>query len=140
MEGSAAAEQRHGGKSRRRSVVPRWGQPAAGLSRYYERETVSSLKPEACPQGTCHPGATVLHALRRLRDVPPKPSLNQCVSVFISGLGIEGEQPNSRRLKPVLRTGYTVDAYRPSNEFSTAASEQKRWDVANKNHYPDIQS
>jgi len=30
---------------------------------------------------------------------------HQCVSVFISGLGIEAEHPNSRRLKPVLRTG-----------------------------------
>lgn len=30
--------------------------------------------------------------------------LHQCASAFISGLWIEGEQPNSRRLKPVLRT------------------------------------
>jgi hypothetical protein len=35
---------------------------------------------------------------------PPDLFLDQCVSVFICGLGIEGEQP-SRRLKPVLRTG-----------------------------------
>jgi hypothetical protein len=46
-------------------------------------------------QGTCHPDLF----------------LRQCVSVFISGLGIEGEQPNSRRLKPVLRTGDTVNAF-----------------------------
>jgi hypothetical protein len=38
--------------------------------------------------GTCHPDLF----------------LDPCVSVFIRGLGIEGEQP-SRRLKPVLRTG-----------------------------------